>query len=157
MISPEYKNIKEYKYIMNKINEYSKKGLRTLLVGYKELTNQEFMEFDKKYKYLSEDLDENNAQEKIDILYEEIETNIILLGATAIEDKLQYKVEETINKFINIGIKICMVTGDKLETAKNIAKSCKLINEDMDLVLVQYNRILDIYDQEKSLINYLKN
>ena len=115
------------------------------------------MEFDKKYKYLSEDLDENNTQEKIYILYEEIETNIILLGATAIEDKLQYKVEETINKFINIGIKICMVTGDKLETAKNIAKSCKLINEDMDLVLVQYNRILDICDQEKSLINYLKN
>ena len=157
LISPEYKNTKEYKYIMNKINEYSKKGLRILLVGYKELTNQEFMEFDKKYKYLSEDLDENNTQEKIYILYEEIETNIILLGATAIEDKLQYKVEETINKFINIGIKICMVTGDKLETAKNIAKSCKLINEDMVLVLVQYNRILDICEQEKSLINYLKN
>ena len=157
LISQENKNTKEYKYIINKLIEYSKKGLRTLLVGYKELTNQEFIEFDSKYKYLSEDLDENNTQEKIYKLYEEIETDIVLLGATAIEDKLQYKVEETINKFINIGIKICMVTGDKLETAKNIAKSCKLINEDMDLVLVQYNKILDIDDQKKNLINYLEN
>ena len=157
LLSEENKTTKEYKYIMNKVNDYSKKGLRILLIGYKELTTEEFQEFDNNYKYLSEDLDENNAQEKIYKLYEDIENNIILLGATAIEDKLQYKVEETINKFINIGIKICMVTGDKLETAKNIAQSCKLINEDMEMVFVEYNRFLDIYNHENQIKNFLVN
>ena len=156
LISEENKSTKEYKYIMNKTKEYSQKGLRTLLIGYKELTLDEFMEFDNKYKYLSEDLDENNTQEKIYKLYDDIETNITLLGVTAIEDKLQYKAEETINKFINIGIKICMVTGDKLETAKTIAKSCKLINQDMDMIFMEYNRMIDIYNQGNQLINYLK-
>ena len=157
LLSEENKATKEYKYIMNKVNDYSKKGLRILLIGYKELTTEEFQEFDNNYKYLSEDLDENNAQEKIYKLYEDIENNIILLGATAIEDKLQYKVEETINKFINIGIKICMVTGDKLETAKNIAQSCKLINEDMEMVFVEYNRFLDNCNHENQIKNYLVN
>ena len=157
LLSEECKSTKEYKYIMNKINEYSKKGLRTLLIGYKELSYQEFLEFDNKYKYLSEDLDENNTQDKIYKLYDEIENNIILLGTTAIEDKLQYKAGETIKKFINIGIKICMVTGDKLETAKNIAKSCKLINQDMEEVLVEYNRMIDIYNPENNIQNYLAN
>ena len=157
LISEEYKSTNEYKYIMKKINDYSQKGLRTLLIGYKELRTDEFIEFDNKYKYLSEDLDENNTQEKLYKLYEDIETNIILLGATAIEDKLQYKAEETINKFINIGIKICMVTGDKLETAKNIAKSCKLIEQNMDMVLVEYNKMIDICNHENQLENYLKN
>ena len=55
---------------------------------------------------ISKDLDEDNTQEKIYKLYDDIETNITLLGVTAIEDKLQYKAEETINKFINIGVKI---------------------------------------------------
>ena len=157
LISEENKSSKEYKYIMQKTFEYSQKGLRTLLIGYKELTSDEFIEFENKYKYLSEDLDENNTQDKIYKLYEDIETNIILLGVTAIEDKLQYKADETINKFINIGIKICMVTGDKLETAKNIAKSCKLINQNMDMILVEYNKMLDIYNQNNQLENYLKN
>ena len=156
LISPENTTTKEYKYIMNKVKEYSQKGLRILLIGYKELTNEEFLEFDNKYKYLSQDLDDNNTHEKIYKLYEEIENNIIILGVTAIEDKLQYKVEETINKFINIGIKICMVTGDKLETAKNIAKSCKLINQDMDMILVEYNRILDIYNIKNYLANLIE-
>ena len=86
LISPEITTTKEYKYIMNKVKDYSQKGLRILLIGYKELTNEEFLEFDNKYKYLSQDLDDNNTQEKIYKLYEEIETNIILLGVTAIED-----------------------------------------------------------------------
>ena len=157
LISQENKNRKEYKYIINKVNQYSQKGLRTLLIGYKEITEDEYINFDNKYKLLSEDLEDNNTQEKIYKLYEEIESNIILLGATAIEDKLQYKVNETINKFINIGIKICMVTGDKLETAKNIATSCGLINKYMETVLIEYNRIIDIYNQNLNINNYLLN
>jgi P-type E1-E2 ATPase len=54
-----------------------------------------------------------------------------LLGATAVEDRLQDNVPETINDLQNAGIKIWMLTGDKLETAENIGYSCKLLKQDM--------------------------
>ena len=154
LLSTESKNSKEYKYIMNKVNDYSIKGLRTLLIGYKELNSEEYHKFNEKYLLLLEDMEENDNQNKIYQLYGEIENNINLIGATAIEDKLQYKAEETINKFINIGIKICMLTGDKLETAKNIANSCKLITPDMSLINVEYNKIID-YNPIINLSKYL--
>ena len=154
LLSEESKNSKEYKYIMNKVNEYSTKGLRTLLIGYKELNSDEYNKFNEKYQILIEDMEENDNQNQIYQLYGEIENDIYLIGATAIEDKLQYKAEETINKFINIGIKICMLTGDKLETAKNIAYSCKLITHDMNLIYVEYNKIID-NNPIKNLKNYL--
>ena len=154
LLSKESKNSIEYLNIMNKVNEYSNKGLRTLLFGYKELNISEYKQFNEEYLLLLEDMEENNNLNKLYQLYSEIENNIILIGATAIEDKLQYKAEETINKFINIGIKICMLTGDKLETAQNIAKSCKLISPDMDIIHVEYNKIID-NNPIKNLKNYL--
>jgi len=50
-----------------------------------------------------------------------------LIGATAVEDKLQDNVPETIADFIKANINVWMLTGDKMETAENIAKSCRLI------------------------------
>lgn len=54
-----------------------------------------------------------------------------MIGATAVEDRLQDNVPETIRDLQNAGIKIWMLTGDKLETAENIGHSCKLIQNDM--------------------------
>jgi P-type E1-E2 ATPase len=56
-----------------------------------------------------------------------VEKDIYLIGATAVEDKLQDNVPQTIADLIKANIKVWMLTGDKLETAENIAKSCKLI------------------------------
>ena len=58
-----------------------------------------------------------------------IETDFLLLGCTAVEDKLQDKVPQCIADFIVANIKVWMLTGDKLETAENIAYSCQLIQE----------------------------
>jgi P-type E1-E2 ATPase len=58
----------------------------------------------------------------------EIENNFELLGATAIEDKLQEEVAETITTIKEAGIKFWMLTGDKLETAINIGFSCKVLD-----------------------------
>jgi phospholipid-transporting ATPase len=58
-----------------------------------------------------------------------------LIGATAVDDKLQEKVPETIAEFLKADIKVWMLTGDKLETAENIAKSCRLI-EDMTILRI---------------------
>ena len=61
-------------------------------------------------------------------LASKIEKDLILIGASAIEDKLQDNVSETIQKFTESGIKVWMITGDKLETAENIALSCGITN-----------------------------
>lgn len=63
----------------------------------------------------------------LDKLTDKLERNLTLLGATAVEDKLQDGVPETIADLLRANIKVWMLTGDKLETAENIAKSCKLI------------------------------
>ena len=61
----------------------------------------------------------------------EIETDLTLLGCTAVEDALQDQVPETIQAMHKAGINIWMLTGDKLETAENIGRTCKLLGEQM--------------------------
>ncbi len=63
----------------------------------------------------------------MDNLIDKIERDLFVIGATAVEDKLQEKVPETIADLLRANIKIWMLTGDKMETAENIAKSCRLI------------------------------
>ncbi len=64
-----------------------------------------------------------------------IEKDLFLLGATAIEDKLQNEVPETIHTLASAGIKIWVLTGDRQETAINIGYSCKLLTEEMTLIV----------------------
>ena len=144
------KNTDMYKNIMNKINEYSEKGLRILVFGYKVVTEEEYNQFENKYKEIIYDI--NHKERDLFELYDELEDNIELIGATAIEDELQYKVDNTIEKFVSIGIKVCMLTGDKLETAKSIGSSCKLITPDMSL-----SYLIDPCDSNEKLENYLIN
>ena len=154
------KNTNIYKHISNKIKEYSERGLRILLFGYKNISEEEYNDFEQRYKEILYDI--NHSQKELHNLYDELENNIELIGATAIEDQLQYDVENTIYKFINIGIKVCMLTGDKLETAKSIASSCKLTSPDMKFIYLinpldsisQFeNNLLEIYNEYKNNIN----
>jgi len=64
-------------------------------------------------------------------LFNEIETDFFLLGATALEDKLQDEVPEVIEDFRTAGIKVWMLTGDKLETAENIGFSSQMFSNNM--------------------------
>ena len=126
------KNSNIYKSIFNKVKEYSENGLRILVFGYKILSEEEYNKFDNKYKEILYDI--NHDESDIYDLYDELESNIELLGVSAIEDELQDNVKETIYKFSSIGIKICMLTGDKTETAKKIASNCNLISKDMNFI-----------------------
>lgn len=67
---------------------------------------------------------------------EEIEKELLLVGATAIEDKLQDEVGETILSLREAGIKVWVLTGDKIETAINIGFSCKLLNNEMEKIII---------------------
>ena len=72
----------------------------------------------------------------IDDTMDEIEHDIDLIGATAIEDKLQKDVPDTIASLAVAGIKIWILTGDKQDTAINIGFACQLLRQDMDLHIV---------------------
>jgi phospholipid-transporting ATPase len=76
----------------------------------------------------------NGRTEALDKASEIIERDLFLLGATAIEDKLQDGVPDTIYTLQQAGIKIWVLTGDRQETAINIGLSCRLISESMSLV-----------------------
>ncbi|RWV91818.1 hypothetical protein GW17_00045861 [Ensete ventricosum] len=65
-----------------------------------------------------------------------IEKSLILIGCTAIEDKLQDGVPACIETLSQAGIKIWVLTGDKMETAINIAYACNLINNDMKQFII---------------------
>ena len=72
----------------------------------------------------------------MEALQEEIERGLLLIGATAIEDKLQDEVGPTIAFMKSAGIKVCVLTGDKIETAINIGFSCNLLNKDLKRLIV---------------------
>lgn len=80
-----------------------------------------------------------NREEKVGELYEEIERDLILLGATAIEDKLQDGVGQCIERLSQAGIKLWVLTGDKIETAYNIGLSCKLLTNEMEIQIIEEN------------------
>ena len=73
-----------------------------------------------------------DKDEKVEIIQSEIESKMILVGSTAIEDRLQEDVKETIEAFKETGIKVWVLTGDKVETAINIGYSCGLLNNQME-------------------------
>lgn len=117
------------------LEEYATEGLRTLCLAMREIPEQELQQwlqiFDKANTTVS-----GNRSEELDKAAEIIEHDFFLLGATAIEDKLQDGVPDTIHTLQEAGIKIWVLTGDRQETAINIGMSCKLISEDMTLLIV---------------------
>ncbi|KAJ8271679.1 hypothetical protein COCON_G00105380 [Conger conger] len=116
------------------LNEFAGEGLRTLALAYKDLDEDFFEEWMKKLHLASTGLD--NREDRLALLYEEIEQDLLLLGATAIEDKLQEGVVETIVCLTLANIKIWVLTGDKLETAMNIGYSCNMLRDDMNEVFI---------------------
>ena len=97
------------------------------MVAYRRINNEDYNSWVNKLH--EEELNVENKQKLIDRLYDIIENNLTLLGGTVVEDKLQDNVPETIKELRAAGIKIWVLTGDKLDTAKSIGYSCNLISE----------------------------
>ncbi|KAK2901726.1 phospholipid-transporting ATPase ID-like [Channa argus] len=116
------------------LNEFAGEGLRTLALAYKDLDEEYFNQWKQRHHEASTALDDRES--KLDQLYEEIEKDLLLLGATAIEDKLQDGVPQTIEQLSKADIKVWVLTGDKQETAENIAYSCNLLREEMNEVFI---------------------
>uniref|UniRef100_A0A8C1YRR1 Phospholipid-transporting ATPase n=1 Tax=Cyprinus carpio TaxID=7962 RepID=A0A8C1YRR1_CYPCA len=116
------------------LNEFAGEGLRTLVLAYKDLDEEYFSEWKQRHHESSVALEDR--EEKLEKLYEEIEKDMMLIGATAVEDKLQDGVTQTLEQLAKAEIKIWVLTGDKQETAENIGYSCNLLREEMNEVFV---------------------
>ncbi|KAL4838348.1 hypothetical protein H8958_010196, partial [Nasalis larvatus] len=114
---------------------FATEGLRTLCVAYADLSENEYEEWLKVYQEASTIL--KDRAQRLEECYEIIEKNLLLLGATAIEDRLQAGVPETIATLLKAEIKIWVLTGDKQETAINIGYSCRLVSQNMALILLK--------------------
>ena len=116
------------------LSEYANEGLRTLCLAMREIPQEEYNQWRSIYEKASTTL--VNRPQELDNAAELIERDLFLLGATAIEDKLQDGVPDTIFNLANAGIRIWVLTGDRQETAINIGFSCKLLNNEMDLMIM---------------------
>uniref|UniRef100_A0A8D3B430 Phospholipid-transporting ATPase n=1 Tax=Scophthalmus maximus TaxID=52904 RepID=A0A8D3B430_SCOMX len=116
------------------LNEYAADGLRTLALAYRDLTEDEWEAWSESHRCADKATD--CREDRLAAAYEQIEQDMMLLGATAIEDKLQEGVPETIAVLSLANIKIWVLTGDKQETAVNIGYSCKMLTDDMTEVFI---------------------
>lgn len=131
--------------IQSHIDEFAKEGLRTLVFTVKELSEAEFNEWFARFTDARNSLEGRDA--KVADVSAEIEQNLVYVATTAVEDKLQDKVPETIKFMREAGVKLWVLTGDKRETAENIGYSANLLDRNMDVVHVKGNSSKEIEEQ----------
>ncbi|KAL7753214.1 putative aminophospholipid-translocase [Sorochytrium milnesiophthora] len=105
----------------------AREGLRTLVIGRKRLSEEAYQEFESRYRAAKVSVHDRNAA-VARVVSEMLEADLELLGVTGVEDKLQDDVKPTLEALRNAGVKIWMLTGDKIETATCIAVSSKLVS-----------------------------
>ena len=155
IVKDEFGNIKLYmkgadKIVLDKIDDYSKQfvfhstkehldhfckgGLRTLVYSMKMLPEDLYKEWESEYNNLQGIvLSDKSRKGELEKMIENIEKKMLLMGATALEDKLQDDVKGVLNDFIEADINVWMLTGDQLDTAESIGYSCKLFNDDTEV------------------------
>ncbi|XP_009292513.1 probable phospholipid-transporting ATPase IIB isoform X2 [Danio rerio] len=109
----------------------AREGLRTLVVAKKSLTEEQYQDFENRYNQAKLSIHDRNL--KVAAVVESLEREMELLCLTGVEDQLQADVRPTLELLRNAGIKIWMLTGDKLETATCIAKSSHLVSRNQDI------------------------
>jgi phospholipid-transporting ATPase len=124
-IEPTWKNLEAYGQI----------GLRTLVLAEKVVPEAEFQAWEAKYKQALASI--ANREEGMMALQDEIEKGMTFVGATAIEDKLQDQVGDTIASLQAANIKVWVLTGDKKETAINIGFSCRLLKPEHERLEIE--------------------
>ncbi|XP_071314424.1 probable phospholipid-transporting ATPase IA isoform X7 [Trachinotus anak] len=138
-----------YKEITLKhLEQFATEGLRTLCFAVADISESSYQQWQELHHRACTSL--QNRALKLEESYELIEKNLQLLGATAIEDKLQDKVPETIETLMKADIKIWILTGDKQETAINIGHSCKLLTKNMGMLVINE----DTLDGTRELLSH---
>nr|XP_060635539.1 phospholipid-transporting ATPase VD [Anolis sagrei ordinatus] len=137
------------------LDDYASQGLRTLCIAMKVLNDEEYEEWSQGH-FIAESSIENREEMLLESA-ERLENNLILLGATGIEDRLQEGVPETIESLRKAGINIWMLTGDKRETAVNIAYSCKLLDSTDQLFILKSNSLDECTNMIESFLEDIRS
>ncbi|PFH38354.1 phospholipid-translocating P-type ATPase, flippase subfamily protein [Besnoitia besnoiti] len=127
--------------LKEQLSEMASQGLRTLVMGQRYLSEKQFQ----KYRAMlisAKAMTGDQKEEALNAALAKIERNIELLGASGIDDKLQDEVAETISDIKQAGVKLWVLTGDKMETAIAIGHSCSILSE------ATYNAIVDGTSEE---------
>ncbi len=112
---------------------FAREGLRTLCVAWKVIDEEEYEVWNKQHDLAAGAI--VDREDKLETVSDAIERDLTLIGGTAIEDRLQDGVPDTIALLADAGIKLWVLTGDKVETAINIGFSCNLLSNEMDLIV----------------------
>ena len=135
--------------------KFALQGLRTLVFSKKEMKEQDLNEFMRKYTELKTSVDPLKDKKLLE-LYDSLEYGLDYLGSSAIEDKLQENVATTIEHIMNANVRVWVLTGDKQETAIEIAKACRLIQEGMKTSILSSTSVDDFKAklEQESQIQY---
>ncbi len=113
-------------WLVEEVDNMAREGLRTLVVACKILSEESYSDFEQRYSAAK--LSVVNRSTQVAAVVESLQRDMTLLCVTGVEDRLQDGVRQTLELLRNAGLKIWMLTGDKLETATCIAKSSKLVS-----------------------------
>lgn len=127
----------------NTLNRFAWEGLWVLVFGVKKLDEEEYQKFSEKYDNIRVKKHKGKEDDLLK-LYDKMEQGLKYIGCTAIEDKLQDGVPETIKLLWEAKINIWMLTGDKMETAIEIARSCNLFDWGMTELLFSFSDMLSV-------------
>lgn len=135
------------------INIFANKGLRTLAIAYREVPEEEYERVAEAIKRL--DGKSAESLQQVTQQYRALERHLTLIGATGVEDCLQDNVADTLASLRAAGVKTWVLTGDKVETAINVAQSCAHISENdrrMFMIGIEDNTTLQAHLDECSRI-----
>ena len=149
LLSEESKDSVEYVESQSHVDKFALEGLRTLFLAYKELTEKEWKAWNE--KAVAAKLVIKDREEAVAAVDGEIELKLTLLGSTAIEDKLQDEVADTIRFMKRTGIKVWVLTGDKVQTAIEIGVSAGLIDETMERIIIDTDNQEDLKKELREL------
>ncbi|KAF7458645.1 phospholipid-translocating P-type ATPase, flippase family protein [Cryptosporidium felis] len=127
--------------------EFATSGYRTLCFAKKELFEDEIKDVVEKLKH------DNNLEYAICFF----ENNLKLQGCSGIQDVLQYRAQETIESLILSGIKVWMLTGDRQETAINIAIRTGIIPDEMEIVILDDDELNRLFSEKQSFDGTSRN
>ena len=142
IVIQEKVNFDDKLFIEEEANKLSREGLRTLAMCVKHVDQKEYSQFKKNMKEASKDL--RNREQARTMVLNDFEKEMDLLCVTGVEDTLQKDVKATIQNIREAGIRVWLLTGDKLETTKCIAISTGFKLKDQNFFEIDCNSVNEI-------------
>lgn len=118
-------------WLQEQCDNMARTGLRTLVVARKILTHEQYTDFEMRYTQAK--LNMTNRQQRMNEVLATLEKDLELLCVTGVEDRLQDFVPTTLKGLQDAGIRIWMLTGDKMETAISVAKLSQLVKKGQEI------------------------